>query len=590
MTDQHVVFVVLGAMLVAFLFGRWRFDVVALAALLLLAFMGIVPAEEAFLGFGHTAVVTVAAILVVSRGLRNCGLVDLIASFMARAGGRPIVLVGSMTLLVTICSSFMNNVGALALLMPVALKLSRQNKVSPSLLLMPMAFGSILGGMTTLIGTPPNIIIASYRESVTGTPFRMFDFSPVGVSVAVAGVLFVALLGWRLIPKREGQRTREELFHVEDYITEVRLLEESPLAGKLLRNLGDLSEADVVVLRIIRNDRKELVPSAYATLAVGDILTVEASSSDLQALLHDAGLELVAKEGEEPKSDQTPEIGLGEAIILPNSRYIGRTASSLNLRHRYGINLLAVARKGERLKNRLSQIRFKAGDILLVQGEEARRQEAEEALGWLPLAERGLRLGEPRRLLLGVGIFAVALLCTIAGWVPVSLAFVGAAVAMQLVGLLSLREIYESIDWPIIVLLGALIPVGAALESTGGAQAIADFILRFGSGAPPVVSLVILLVGAMTLSDIINNAAAAVLMAPIAFKIAEGLDASPDPFFICIALGCSCAFLTPIGHQSNTLVMAPGGYKFGDYWRMGLPLEILVVVVAIPLILFFWPL
>ncbi len=602
MIDQQVVFLVLGAMLVAFVFGRWRYDVVALAALLLLAVVGIVPGEEAFLGFGHPAIVTVAAILVVSRGLRNCGVVDVLASWMARIGKRPTVLVGAMTLLVAVCSSFMNNVGALALLMPVGLRLSRQNEVPPSLLLMPMAFGSILGGMTTLIGTPPNIIIATYRGTVSGTPFGMFDFSPVGVGVALSGVAFIALGGWRLIPRRKGQRSREDLFQVEDYITEVRLPEDSLLVGKSLRTLGSITKAEAVVLSVIRNARKELVPSTFMRLCAGDILMVEASSADLERLVQDARLELVAKEdGKEEKKvgekengkeqdDRSAEVGLGEAIILPNSMYVGWTANSLNLRHRYGINLLAVARKGERLKSRLNQIRFKAGDILLVQGEEERRQEAESALGWLPLAERGLRLGEPRRLLLGTCIFGLALVFTVAGWLPVTLAFVGAATAMRLVGLLSLREIYESIDWPIIVLLGALIPVGAALESTGGAQSIADLLLRVGSGAPPVVSLVILLVGAMTLSDVINNAAAAVLMAPIAFKVAVGLDASPDPFLICVAVGCSCAFLTPIGHQSNTLVLAPGGYRFGDYARMGLPLEILVVLVATPLIQFFWPL
>jgi di/tricarboxylate transporter len=430
----------------------------------------------------------------------------------------------------------------------------------------------------------------------------MFDFSPVGVGVALSGVAFIALGGWRLIPRRKGQRSREDLFQVEDYITEVRLPEDSLLVGKSLRTLGSITKAEAVVLSVIRNARKELVPSTFMRLCAGDILMVEASSADLERLVQDARLELVAKEdGKEEKKvgekengkeqdDRSAEVGLGEAIILPNSMYVGWTANSLNLRHRYGINLLAVARKGERLKSRLNQIRFKAGDILLVQGEEERRQEAESALGWLPLAERGLRLGEPRRLLLGTCIFGLALVFTVAGWLPVTLAFVGAATAMRLVGLLSLREIYESIDWPIIVLLGALIPVGAALESTGGAQSIADLLLRVGSGAPPVVSLVILLVGAMTLSDVINNAAAAVLMAPIAFKVAVGLDASPDPFLICVAVGCSCAFLTPIGHQSNTLVLAPGGYRFGDYARMGLPLEILVVLVATPLIQFFWPL
>ena len=588
MYDQVIVFGVLGVTLALFIHGRWRYDIVALGALLSLAVLDIVPGNEAFLGFGSPAVVTVAAVLVVSRALRNSGLVDLLARWLQRIGNRPALQVGAMTLLVTVCSSFMNNVGALALLMPVALTISRQYNISPSAILMPMAFGSILGGMTTLIGTPANIIIAEFRGAETGDPFGMFDFSPVGVSVALTGVVFITFIGRRFLPDRRGQRSQQELFEIEDYISEVRIRESSPLAEKSLRRIGAISEADIVVLGIIRHEHREMMPSPFALLEVGDILIVESSPEDLKIFVQDAKLELVGGEKEEIERD-VRDVGLSEAIVLPNSAYIGWTARSLELRHRYGINLLAIARKGERLKRRLGRIRFAAGDVVLIQGGQERIQEAVSALGWLPLAERGLRVGEPRNVAKAVFIFGVAIAATATGFVPASIAFVGAALAMRIFGFLSLREIYEAIDWPIVVLLGALIPVGRAMETTGGAQTLADLLLQLGGGAPPWLSLAVLLVGAMTLSDIINNAAAAVLMAPIAVRVAEGLEVSPDPFLIAVAVGCSCAFLTPIGHQSNTLVMEPAGYKFGDYARMGLPLEILVVAVSIPLTLYFWP-
>lgn len=591
MGQQALVFLVLAGALCLFIWGRWRYDLVALLALLVVSLAGVIPGDEAFLGFGHPAVVTVVAVLVVSRGLQNAGVVDLLARPLLAVGNRPTAQVGALTSLVASLSAFMNNVGALALLLPVTLRLARKSSNSPSLLLMPLAFASLLGGLVTLIGTPPNIIIAMSRAQTGAEPFRMFDFTPVGLGVALAGVLFIALGGWRLVPQRRAVSSREELFETGDYVTEVTVPETAPLVGRRVRDLGLLTEAEVVVLGLVREGEHQPAPSSFTEVMAGDRLVVEANPKDLQTLLQDLGLQLSAsrKIGEAALEGQG-SMQISEAVIANDSPLMGETPKSLNLRWRFGVNLLGVARMDVRLPGRLRDIEFKSGDILLLQGPKESLAQTMATLGCLPLAEREFRLGRSRRPALGLSLFLTALLASALGGVPIQLAFVAAAVAMILTGLLSLREAYESISWPVIILLGAMIPVGNALEASGGAKTIAQSVLAVGGQLPPAVTLLIVLVATMFLSDLVNNAAAAVLMAPIAISVAAGLNASADPFLMAVAIGASCAFLTPIGHQSNTLVMGPGGYRFGDYWKLGLLLEVVIVAVAMPLLLVFWPL
>lgn len=587
---QGIVFGVLGLTLALLIWGRWRYDVVAMLALLTVTVVGIVPGDRAFAGFGHPAVVTVAAVLALSRALVHSGLVDHIARVLLRLGDRPALQAVALTGLITVLSGFMNNIGALALLLPVALQLARQANQPPSLYLMPLAFGSLLGGMTTLIGTPPNIIIAAFRAETGADPFRMFDFTPVGAGAALAGVLFMALAGRRLLPRRKGQTPGAELFDVEDYLTEVRVTASSPLVGKRLHQLGTVTESDVNVVGLVRKDRRQAAPSGYIVIRDGDILIIKADSQGLQALVEAAELELVGSEPLGPEVMGSDEVGILEAVIAPGSIMVGRTARNLNLRWRHGVNLLAVARQGSRLRGRLESIRLQAGDVLLLQAPHESLQESLATLGCLPLAERGIRIGQPRRVALALAIFAGALAAAAGGLLPVAVAMSAAVLLMVLTGLLSLRDTYEAIDWPVLILLGAMVPLGEALEATGGAQRIAGGLLALAGQMPPAAILALVLVVTMLLSDVVNNAAAAVVMAPIALRIAQGLGAAADPFLIAVAVGASSAFLTPIGHQSNILVMGPGGYRFSDYWRLGLPLEVIIVAVTVPLILWFWPL
>ncbi len=589
MLDQIIVFITLILALGLFIWGKWRYDIVAVIALLIVTIAGIVPTEDVFSGFGHPAVITVGAVLILSRALMNSGLVDLISRWMFKLGKNPTIQIVAMTSLVAVFSGFMNNVGALALLLPVAVTMARKSGTPPSLILMPLAFGSLLGGLMTMIGTPPNIIIAMARAETGEIPFRMFDFTPVGFGVAVAGILFISLIGWRLLPKRTGQKSAEDLFHIEDYITEVRVREVSDLVGKRLRDQKIPRDIDVIIIGIVRGKKRLVARAMHEVLLEDDILIVEADSENLQAFVDWGKFTLEGKKVIERAELESDEVSVIEAVVMADSYAVGKHAFGLNLRRKYSINLLAVSRKGERVKTRLGEIRFRAGDVLLLNGPTDTLQESMQSLNWLPLAERNLKIGGERRILASLGIFMSAILIAALGILPIQVSFVGAAVAMVILGLLSLRQIYESIDWSIIVLLGAMIPVGHALESSGGAELIAGQLLRLSGGMSPAVTLLVLLVVTMFLSDVINNAAAAVLMAPIAINLAAGIGASPDPLLMAVALGASCAFLTPIGHQSNTLVMGPGGYHFGDYWKLGLPLEILIVAVGIPLILYFWP-
>jgi di/tricarboxylate transporter len=588
-TEQIAAAALLAATLGLFAWGRIRFDMAALLALLAAVALGLTPAEQAFLGFAHPAVITVAAVLVVSRAVAASGAVDKLAAFAAPTTGPFWLQIGGLCLLGAGLSAFMNNVGALALLMPVAIAAALKAGRSPALLLMPLAFASMLGGLITLIGTPPNLIVATYRAQTGSQPFGMFDFAPVGLGVALVGVAFVALVGWRLIPLRRGAR-KTELFGIEDYIVEARLKPDAKAVGADFRQvealLGDL---DARLVNVIRGDRT--IPSSawWERIAPDDVLVLEAAPDAIQDALDQLGAELTGEErtAEHLRSD---EIEVVEAVLSPYGPLVGLTAEEVRLRSRYGINLLAVARQGRPHRGRLKSLRFEAGDALLLQGPPAQLAEALIALGAVPLAERGLRVGRPRKAGLTLGVAAIALAATAFGLAPVSIALAAAALAVVLTGALRVDEAYEAVDWPVIVLLGAMIPVGRTLETTGLTQLVAETALQHAAGFDPVWLLAGLLVVTMTLSDIVNNAATAVMMAPLAASLAAGLGVSPDPFLMAVAVGASCAFLTPIGHQNNTLVMGPGGYRFWDYWRMGLPLEAVVVAAAVPLILLVWPL
>lgn len=588
--DHHLVFGVLILALLLFAWGRIRHDLVAIIALCILVVAGIIDPEKAFNGFGHPAVITVAAVLVIGKALEFSGVVDLLGKWVMKLGKNLLLQIFTLSVIVAVASAFMNNVGALAIMMPVVIHMARKSGNPPSYILMPIAFASLLGGMITLIGTPPNIIIATFRGDEVGEPFGMFAFSPVGFGVAIAGIAFITLAGWRLIPKRAAKKSDKELFDIDDYITEVEVVKDSKIKGKRISEIARVSKTDVQILGLVRDEKRIHAPDPEETLQLKDIIIIETDAEELKTFIKDTGLKLVGGKKFRKDAEGSDKIAISEAIVMSDSSLLGNTAASLRMRSYFGINLLAVARRERKIHRRLDHVVFQIGDVLLLQGREHLMSDTITSMGCLPLVRRGLRLGYKTKIPLALGIFLAAIVLVVAGLLPVQVAFTMAALVLVLTRILPHKELYTSINWPVIVLLGAMIPVGTALETSGGAERIAGVVLDLGNSMPPWVLLAIVLVVTMFLSDVINNAATVVLMAPVAIGVAKGLGFSVDPFLMAVAVGGSCAFLTPIGHQSNTLVMGPGGYKFTDYWRMGLPLEVIIVAIGVPLIMWVWPL
>ena len=572
------------------IWGRIRYDLVAFAGLVIAVLSGLVDEEIVFAGFGHPATVIVAMVLVISRGLANSGAVELIARFVVRGGAALSAHIGLISVIGAALSALMNNVAALALLMPVDMEAANRAQRSPSLTLMPLSFATILGGMVTLIGTPPNIVVATYRGEVFGEAFTMFDFAAVGFVVAVVGVAFVSLVGWRLLPvERRRNNTRQELQDLTGYVAEAQVTEDAAVVGNVLDQLYPLAEEyDVAILGLIRAGRRMSGFAQGQVVRNGDFVVIQGSVESMDKFTGAAGLAYAsAQKNVGVLADNQI---LLEVVVPDGARIQGRSAMSLRLAARHNSMLLGVSRQGRQFRDRIRHLKIRAGDILLLSGAEGELPDVVGWIGCLPLAERGLVVIQRKKAWLAMGLFALAIAAATTGIAYLPVALAAAALVYVIAGLVPLSQLYESIEWPIIVLLGSLIPIGIALESSGAAELIAKTIFELTDGLSVVFILVIIMVVTMTLSDMLNNVATALIAAPIAVELAVRLDVSPDPFLMAVAVAASCAFLTPIGHKNNTIVMGPGGYRFGDYWRMGLPLEVLVIAVGVPMILWVWPL
>jgi len=624
-TPQIAILAILAATMGLFLWGRWRHDLVAMGALLATVAAGLIAPTEAFSGFGHPAVITVACVLVLSAALQASGAVDALSAVVVPRTAGPTLTIAAIAGLAATLSAFMNNVGALALLMPVAIQVAGRLGLPPGRVLMPLAFGSILGGMTTLIGTPPNLIVSGFRaqsaeEGGLGASFAMFDFAGVGVSVALAGLAFIVIGGWRLVPSRHVSGA--EGFTTGPYLTEARVPRGSKAENLSLRDVeAAMSESDAQVLALIRNERRIAAPHPSREVRAGDILLIRAEPEALTATLSELGLRLEedVSSDDQPHTpdvpdediedaeaadenllgDPTPqakgaalqseEVTLGEYVVRPRARLAGSSATDLGLRTRHGINLLAISRQGERPAGRLRRMALHEGDVLLMQGRPDALGDFAQDYGLIPLAERDLRLPNPRHAAATGGIMALAVAGAAFGLVPAAVSFAAGVLAVVAFGLLPLRRLYDAVDWPVVVLLAALLPVADAMATTGAADVVASALLAPVQALGPAAALALIVIVTMTLSDFMNNAGTAAVMCPVALGTASQLGVASDPFLMAVAVGASCAFLTPIGHQNNTLILGPGGFHFGDYWRLGLPLEVIVVAVGVPALLYFWP-
>jgi len=586
--DQIILFCLFGAVFGLLLWGRFRYDLVAFTALMAGVVLGVVPTKDAFSGFGHPATLVVALVLIVSAGLVRSGAVFLITRTLvdsARGLGTHIALMGSIG---AVLSAFMNNVAALALLMPVDIQTARKAGRAPGLSLMPLSFATILGGMATLIGTPPNIIIASFRAEALGEPYHMFDFAPVGGVVAIAGLAFVALFGWRLIPDRGDAAQGAE--GLAEYIAELTVPEESKQIGKRLAELDEVAEkTDVAILGLIRDGKRRYGRARNVILQAGDTLVLEAGPEALDEFRAALALDFSDSRRQERLTAAGDGLEVIEVVVPESARIAGKTAQALGLAWRQSTVLMGLSRQGQRITSHVRQTEVHPGDILLLLCPVGRGGDVTEWLGCLPLAERGLSVTADDKVWLAIGLFAGAVAAASFGlvYLPVALGLV--VVAYVLTRILPAAEIYNHVEWPVVVLLGSMIPLGAALETSGGTELISGALIGLTQGMPAWVILTVLMVVTMTLSDVLNNTATTIVAAPVAIQMAGSLGVSPDPFLMAVAVAASAAFLTPIGHKNNTLILGPGGYRFGDYWRMGLPLEVLVIAVSIPAILVFWP-
>ena len=586
--DQIVLFVLFAMVFGALVSGRWRYDAVAFTALLAAVLLGVVPPASAFEGFGHPATLVVALVLVVSAGLTRAGVVLAITRRFVRPGrslGGHIAMMGAIGGLL---SAFMNNVAALAILMPVDVSTARQEGRSPARTLMPLSFATILGGMVTLIGTPPNIIVATIRQDTLGAPFAMFDYAPVGGIVALAGLVFVALAGWRLIPLREDADARPEL---AAFVAELVISEDSAIAGKTVGTLQDEADrAGATLVAVIRDGRARSGLPPETELCAGDVLRFEAGSEALDALRAGLGLDFADQRRKHYLEAERAGLVMVQAAVPAGARIVGKSAESVGLIWRQGTALMGISRQGRGIRGPLRKATVRAGDVLLLLAPQEDAARVIDWLGCLPMAAGNRALTRPDQTAAAVAIFAFAVFAASFGLVDLPVAL-GCVVAGY-VGyrILPLADVYTQIEWPVIVLLGSMIPLGAALESSGGTELIASGLLRLSAGAPAWVAVGLLMIVTMTLSDVLNNTATAIVAAPVGIAMARALGASPDPFLMAVAVAASCAFLTPIGHKNNMLILGPGQYRFGDYWRMGLPLEVLVIATGLPAILFFWPL
>ncbi len=589
--DQIILFSLFGTVFALLLWGRFRYDLVAFTALMVGVTLGVVPTEDAFAGFGHPATIIVALVLVVSAGLVRSGAVYLITRTLvdaSRALGSHIAIMGAIG---GVLSAFMNNVAALALLMPVDIQTARKAGRAPGLSLMPLSFATILGGMVTLIGTPPNIIIASIREETLGAPFKMFDFAPVGGITAIAGLIFVALIGWRLIPTPDASKSSDSMDSYTDYLAELTVPTESKLIGKRLSELYDDAEKnDVAILGIIRDGKRRYGTAKNTTLQAQDTIIIEAAPEALDEFRAALNLDFSDEKREEILSAASDGLTVIEVVVTETSRINGKTAEAIGLAWRQRTVLMGLSRRGKNVKSQMRKTVIQTGDILLLLAPNDTANDVTEWLGCLPLADRGVAVTANSKVWLAIGLFAGAVALASFGliYLPIALGLV--VIAYVLAKIVPLSELYTHIEWPVVVLLGSMIPLGAALETSGGTELIAGALVGLTEGLAPWMILTVLMIVTMTLSDVLNNTATTIVAAPVGIQMANSLGVSADPFLMAVAVAASSAFLTPIGHKNNTLILGPGSYSFGDYWRMGLPLEILVVAVSIPSILVFWPL
>lgn len=584
---EIVLVLIILAVAVTLFATEWiRMDLVSLMVLLALGLTGLVSVEEAFSGFSNPAVITVAAMFVISASIASTGATGKLGEKLLQvAGTSETRLIIVIMLTVATFSAFINNIGSTAVLMPLVITIARKTNIPPSKLLMPLAFGSLMGGVCTLIGTPPNILMNALMEQYTGETFSMFDFTPVGVAIVATGTLYMAFIGRHLLPKRKAG-TLTEAYQVKEYITEVEIMADSPLAGKTITESGLNSEFNLKIMGILRERKKIPYPRRNHKLRVGDILFIEGNPEGILKVRQQKGLEVVP-ERDNPvllDSKKNKEMVVVEASLTPTSELVGKTLREVRFADTHGLTVLAIWRRGAPVVKKVDHVELRFGDVLLLQGTEEKvlhlgKEHEFLLLGGVPSVSYYPRKAPIALLILGGVVLLAAL-----GILPIMFSATLGAVGMVLLRCLTPREAYESIDWSIIMLIAGTLPLGMAMENSGAARFLADGIINVVGPYGPWIVLCALFLLTSILTEIMSHAAAAVLIAPIAYNTALELAVSPKPFFMAVAIAASSCFMTPISHQSNALVMGPGGYHFLDFTKAGAALNFSIWILATALI------
>ncbi|MDA8604932.1 SLC13 family permease [Gammaproteobacteria bacterium] len=587
MTDQHLLSITIVSLLGFFIWSKFRYDALAAGALVILIILGVIPANQAFNGFAHPAVITVALVLIISQGLKNSGLTGLVGKVIGGRSFTKFQFLISLLFIAAILSSFINNIGALAILLPITLNICQKMNWHPSRFLMPLAFACILGGMNTTIGTPPNIIISEYKSTISDSGFNFFDFSYVGLAITVLSIFFISIIGNKFIQLRDDGVSGSSLIDLKGYLFEVEVNESSSAIGMTLSAFKKEAGEDTEVLGIVNETGGVKKVKNNLRIKAGQILVIKTPPDDISSIL-DVFDFSIPKELHSFDDDDLEEI---EAMITPGSRLIGRKYEFFLKLAYEELNLLGLWRKGAKYRTRLTRETFKAGDVLLLGVRDLDEEDVTNKikhLGLMPLMQRELQTIPSRsRLLKGLIFFMVSIILVALNILPTAAAFLLCVLGFARIKIID-SNFYRDIDWPIIIMLAAMIPIGTALQTTGLSDVISLNISLLAADMSLFWLLFLILIITMATTDIINNAATAVIMAPISAGIGLELGYAIEPFLMVVAVGASCAFLTPIGHQCNTVVMGPGNYKFTDYWRLGLPLDILIIIISIPMILFVW--
>lgn len=583
--NQLIVYFTLIFLLGMFLWNKIRYDFIALIGLFIISITGVIPINSAFLGFSNPAVVTVVAVMIISKGMQYSGLIDMIVRKLNWFGTKPISLVFPLSIFTTIASAFMNNV---SVIMPISIKLAKKRKQSPSLILMPLAFATLLGGMLTLVGSSPNIIVSAIRKESFGQAFQLFDFIKVSSFLVVLGIIYISLIGWRLLPKIKSPVKLEETTRIEDYCTELLVHKESKIIGKSLKQISESDLYQVDVIGIIRQNKYLHHISINESVAMYDILMIEADAEDLKAFIEENNLMLMTEDLPIIDELKDKKLSMVEIVVMKDSPIVGKNAFELHLREKYDIALLAKTSKNESGIKRIYSQKFRAGDVLLIQGNTTRLPEQIMNLGCMALTEQNNMLANDKNMIIYASLFGLGIFLVSVGLLPVHIAFPLVALLMVLFDIIPYREVYKAVDWSVIVMIGSLIPLGRAMTTSGAADHISNLLTSITSFSAPWFIVGILLVLTMLITNLLHNATAAIILAPVALELAKNQAVSPDLYLMTVAIGACSAFLTPIGHQANTLVMGPGGYHFKDYWKVGLALMLINLFVGVPLLLHFW--